>query len=298
MAMFYTDVTQVPFKRDELATMPVPRNVLMVEPTYFDVTYVINPHMEGHIGKIDKLKAIAEWEQLKGHLLSIGLHVHVLPGEPGLPDMVFCANQSLPCISAENKQHVLMSIMHAEQRKAEVSFVEAFYRGQGYQIHHLDVKQVPDFEGMGDAIWHPGRRLLWGGYGYRSHPEAYKTISDLYDVPVLGLELVNPAFYHLDTCLCMLTENSALYYPKAFTQQGLALLHSIFDDLIEVNEKEAVEGFACNALCPDGIHVILQSGLAETKAALQAKGFKVIETPTDEFLKSGGSVFCMKMMFW
>lgn len=298
MALFYTDATQAPFKLHEIATMPVPRNVLMVDPLYFDVTYVINPHMEGHIGGIDKPKALAQWEQLKGHLVSIGLEVHVLPGQAGLPDMVFCANQSLPCIRTDDQREVLMSLMHAEQRKAEVSYVEAFYREQGYQIHHLDAKHVPDFEGMGDAIWHPGRRLLWGGYGYRSHPQAYKAISELFDVPVLGLELVNPAFYHLDTCLCMLTETSALYYPKAFTEQGLGLLHSFFDDLIEVNDKEAVEGFACNALCPDGQHVILQSGLTETNTALQAKGFKVIETPTDEYLKSGGSVFCMKMMYW
>ena len=298
MHMFYTDVTQVPFKLRELPTMPLPRNVLMVDPSYFDVTYVINPHMEGHIGSIDTEKAHHQWETLKHHFEHIGLQVHVLHGQPGLPDMVFCANQSLPFIGPDQDREVLMSIMHAEERKPEVDFVEDFYRAQEYKIHHLDPTNIPDFEGMGDAIWHPGRRLLWGGYGYRSHPEAYKTISELFNVPVLGLELVDPAFYHLDTCLCMLNEHSALYYPKAFTDQGLELLHTFIDDLIEVNEKEAVEGFACNALCPDGQHVILQSGLKETNASLTSRDFKVIETQTDEFLKSGGSVFCMKMMFW
>lgn len=296
--MFYTDLNQVPFKLHELVSMPLPRKVLMVDPTFFDVTYVINPHMEGHIGNIDKPKALAQWQGLKHHFETLGLQVFVLDGQPGLPDMVFCANQSLPYISQDDVRHVIMSLMHADQRKEEVSFVEAFLGEQGYHIHHFEANRVPDFEGMGDAIWHPGRHLLWGGYGYRSHPEAYKTISELYNVPVLGLELVNPAFYHLDTCLCMLSENSALYYPKAFTKQGLDLLHAFFNDLIEVNEKEAIEGFACNAFCPNGRHVIIQAGLEETNAGLKAKGFEVIETPTDEFLKSGGSVFCMKLMFW
>jgi hypothetical protein len=33
----------------------------MVEPTHFDVTYVINPHMEGKVGTVDKAKCMDQW---------------------------------------------------------------------------------------------------------------------------------------------------------------------------------------------------------------------------------------------
>lgn len=296
--MVYTKLSDIPFRSSDQSTMPIPGRLFMVDPTFFNVEYIINPHMEGHIGSIDTQLARSQWDQLKSIFEQIGLEVHVIPGEPGLPDMVFCANQSLPCWRQNGSNEVLMSIMHADQRKGEVPYIESFYREQGYAIHYLDGNTITDFEGMGDAIWHPGRRLIWGGYGFRSSIEAYHNISTLFNVPVIALELRDPAFYHLDTCLCMLNETSALYYPNAFTDEGVAILKAFFPNLIAIDEDEAIHGFACNALCPDGKNVVLQSGLTRTNKTLQNAGFTVHETDTSEYLKSGGSVFCMKMMFW
>ena len=45
--------------------MPWPDQVLMIEPEFFDVEYVINPHMESMIGSVDKNKAWVEWLALK-----------------------------------------------------------------------------------------------------------------------------------------------------------------------------------------------------------------------------------------
>jgi N-dimethylarginine dimethylaminohydrolase len=41
---------------------------------------------------------------------------------------------------------------------------------------------------------------------------------------VLPLELVNPRFYHLDTCFCPLAPGEALYYPDAFDAYGQRVL--------------------------------------------------------------------------
>ena len=76
------------------------------------------------------------------------------------------------------------------------------------------------------------------------------------------------------------------------------MIHALFDEVIEAPEDESRQLFACNAHCPDGRHVIIQRGCAVTVARLQAAGFTPIEVDTDEFLKAGGSVFCMKQMFW
>jgi N-dimethylarginine dimethylaminohydrolase len=294
----YTSLSQIPFRVDDIPRMPLPKRVLMVDPQYFNVEYVINPHMDGHIGSVDTAEARRQWEAMRDTLSNIGVEVHVIDGQPGLPDMVFCANQSLPCLRGDGSMEVIMSIMHADQRKGEVPYVENFYRSMGYMIHHLNSEKITDFEGMGDALWHTGRRLIWGGYGYRSSIQAYETVSNVLNVPVIALELIDPSFYHLDTCLCILSESSALYYPAAFTPEGVQILKAFFSNLIEVDAHEASHGFACNALCPDGKNVLIHMGLAKTNHALESLGFKVHELDTSEYLKSGGSAFCMKMMLW
>lgn len=282
----------------EPGSMPAPREVLMVTPSHFSVEYVINPHMEGNIGTVDKEKARWQWEVIRDKFRMIGLRVHEMEGEPGFPDMVFSANQSLPYIDPDGNKHALMSIMHSGQRKDEVPYFEQWYRQHGYEVHYLDAEGISNFEGMGDAIWHFKKRILWGGYGYRSSRQAYEAVSHTFDVPVVVLELVHPAFYHLDTCFCTLDEKSVLIYPPAFTEEGLELIHAAFPVVIEAPEKEALELFACNACCPDGKNVIIQKGCREVNKALKENGFAFHEVDTSEFLKSGGSVFCMKLMLW
>lgn len=294
--MVVTNISQLTFSLSDADSMPLPGEALMVTPDHFTVEYVINPHMEGHIGNVDHAKAVAEWKQVRDAFVTSGIKVHDIPGESGLPDMVFCANQSLPNITPTGKKQVMMSIMHADQRKDEVPFIEKWYRENGYEVFRLQRSGIRDFEGMGDAIWHTGKRLIWGGYGFRSSLEAYREISEKFEVPVIALELLNPSFYHLDTCFCMLNSDTALIYPAAFTDEGLALIRALIPNIIEANQFEAEELFACNATCPNGKDVIIQEGCADVNAKLRAAGFTVHEVSTKEYLKSGGSVFCMKIM--
>ena len=51
-----------------------------------------------------------------------------------------------------------------------------------------------------------------------------------------------------------------------------------------------------NGNCPDGKHFVVHYDNPVTIAAVKALGLEVIEVDTSEFLKSGGSVFCMTMM--
>jgi len=298
MARIITSAKEIDFTISDLPTMPAPDKVMMVTPAYFDVEYVINPHMEGHIGGVDKMQAQSEWNHLQDGYEELGFEVKVVEGQKGLPDMVFCANQSLPFIDEDGTKKVIMSIMHADQRKKEVPYIEEFYKKEGYEIHHLNPENVSDFEGMGDALWHFKRKLIWGGYGFRSSINAYEQISDLYDVPVIALELVDESFYHLDTCLSILNESSALIYSDAFTENGLEMIHQLFDTVIDTSSYEAKKQFAVNAVCPDGKNVMIQQGCTDANQNLRDNEFSVHEYSTFEYIKSGGSVFCMKMMLW
>ena len=279
-------------------TVPPPRRVLMTSPDHFEVAYVINPHMAGHVGTVDRERARAQWARLRDTYVALGLEVTVLPGQPGLPDMVFCANQTLPYLTSDGQPGAVMSRMHAPQRAPEVPFYAEFFRERGYEIQSLDASLPGDFEGMGGAIWHPGRARLYGGYGYRTDPGVYARLSAELGFEVVTLELTDPDFYHLDTCFCVLDERTVLIYPGAFTEQELTAVRASFPRVLEAPEEEARGGFACNAHCPDGRHVLIQRGSAATAAALRDAGYEVIELDTDEFVKAGGSVFCMKLMYW
>jgi N-dimethylarginine dimethylaminohydrolase len=292
--------TVAELERLDLATLPdrpEPGRVLMCTPEYFEVVDVKNPFMEGNVGSVDKQCALAEWEKLRRTYEAIGHKVLTIPGVEGLEDMVFAANQVLPGMGADGCPYVLLGHMRYPSRRREVPIYRDWFEHHGYGVLELSA-EAGYFEGQGDAIWHPGKQLLWGGYGPRTALRAYAEISETLDVPVITLALLHPSFYHLDTCFCVLSSEAALYFPGAFDAEGSALLARMFPRLIEVSEGEATRSLACNAHALDGKTVILQRGAVETVARLRAEGFQVVEVDTDEFLKSGGSVFCMKVMIY
>ena len=74
------------------------------------------------------------------------------------------------------------------------------------------------------------------------------------------------------------------------------MLAGLFERLVEVPIDEAAGLLACNGHCPDQKHFIVQAGATQTCTLVRELGFEVIEVDTSEFLKSGGSVYCMKLM--
>lgn len=297
--MTYGSASEIDFEVSDCRSAPRPGRVLMTMPTHFRVEYVINPHMTDHVGTVDGQEAGRQWRTLRDAYESLGFTVNHIEGQEELADMVFCANQTLPYYRADSgRRGVVISRMHAEQRRDEVPHFEKFFREIGYEITRLPSEGVQDFEGMGDAIWHPRRYLLWGGYGIRTSRDAYEAISEALDVRVVTLLLEDEEFYHLDTCFCPLDTQTALIFPGAFRPEGVEIIRRLFDRVLEAPEEEARRMFACNAHCPDGEHVLIQKGCQETGALLREAGYAVMEVDTGEFMKAGGSVFCMKQMFW
>jgi N-dimethylarginine dimethylaminohydrolase len=297
--MLYHRASDVDFALRDLPAIPRPRRVLLTTPDHFDVLYVINPHMEGNIGAVDRSAAVQQWQALRAAYESLSIPAEVMQGAEGLPDMVFCANQTLPYYDpTDGTRGVVISRMYAPERRDEVPHYERFFRQQGYAITHLPEGSGAAFEGMGDAIWHPGRYLLWGGYGIRTDCAAYDYLTEALGVTVLALELNDPDFYHLDTCFSVLDADTVLIYPGAFTAEGLALIEHVFAQVIEAPEDEARHRFACNAHCPDEEHVFIQQGCETTGRRLRNAGFAPVTLDTSEFIKAGGSVFCMKQMIW
>ena len=166
-------------------------------------------------------------------------------------------------------------------------FSSARARDRGFEVVFLP--EAYHFEGAGDALF--CGETLFAGYRFRSDVRSHQWIGERISREVLPLELVDPRFYHLDTCFCPLEEDLALFYPGAFDEYGISVLRDRIKRLIEVAPEEAIS-FSCNAVVV-GRTVILNDGAPKLAALLKELGFQVRLLCFSEFIKSGGSAKCL-----
>lgn len=298
--------SEVHFMSDDCENRNEPRKVLMCTPEHFSIVDVKNIYMQGQKGNINIDRANIQWDAIRNSYLALKNQkiiddVLVIDGIEGMEDMVFIANQSFPWVMWNGEKIAIMSRMRHENRQNEIPYVEDFYKDHGYKIVELQSKY--HFEGMGDMIAHPGKRLLYGGYGFRSERAAYDEIARIVDAPIITLELISEHHYHLDTCFLPLNHSEVLIAPDAFSPESLNIIRRMFEGVYEIPEEEAIEGFACNAHMIYGTNkaqsaALVQRGNPVSLNILQQSASQVLEIDTTEFIKSGGSVFCLKMMVY
>jgi N-dimethylarginine dimethylaminohydrolase len=273
-----------------------PHGVLMCPPDHFAVVDVKNPFMAGREGTVDADRARAQWEELSAAFRDAGLGVETLDPLPGLEDMVFAANQTFPGLGPKGERICLLSRMRHASRRKEVPAYARWFQAHGYDVRDA----VPEgvlFEGCGDAFWHPGRRSIWAGFGFRSDRTAHDVLAETFEAEVFSLRLVDERFYHLDTCLCPLDEKTALLFGGAFDAAGREKIGESFAELLGVDEEEAVGAMACNATAFRST-VVIDRRAARTIGRLRERGYRVLPVDTGEFMKSGGSVFCLKQFLY
>ncbi len=182
------------------------------------------------------------------------------------------------------------------------------------------------FEGAGDALF--CGETLYGGYIIRSDARALQWVAAEMACRVIPLQLVDPHYYHLDTCFCPLSPTEAIWYPPAFDEYGQKAVRQHVERLIDVEPDEAAR-FACNAVVvrsqlsvvsggaetdaaaartwdarttdygprttDHSSHVVLNTGCPRLEAALAERGYTPHATPLDEFIKAGGSAKCLTL---
>jgi N-dimethylarginine dimethylaminohydrolase len=264
--------------------MPQPK-ILMCPPTHFSVDYVINPWMMP--GRVERRVAEAQWQALRD-LLAKRAEVITIEPQPGLPDMVFTANAG---VVVENR--VMASHFTPRERRAEEQHFKDWFARQGYSL--VELPDHVGFEGAGDCLYDARRDLLWTGLGSRTEPEALHYLWRGFEVEIVALRLVDPRFYHLDTCFCPLSSGDVMYFPAAFHATSLREIEQRVPQAqrILVDESDAA-AFACNAVCI-GDSVYLSSASSRLRAALQRAGYSVYATALDEFIKAGGSARCLTL---
>ncbi len=261
---------------------PSPR-VLMCPPNYYGIEYEINPWMNRAQGS-DPIQSREQWNILRETLLDLGASIETLEPVPGLPDLVFTANAGL----IYGNRFFSSRFRHGV-RQGESPLFEAWASAEGFEVEILPESHY--FEGAGDALF--CGETLFAGYRFRSEVKSHQWIAGRLGVEVLPLELVDPRFYHLDTCFCPLSTDEAIYYPGAFDDYGRSVLKSRVARLIEVSADEA-SGFTCNAVVV-GRSVVLNAGTPRLSRSLADAGYQVRPLTLTEFIKSGGSAKCLTL---
>jgi N-dimethylarginine dimethylaminohydrolase len=261
---------------------PQPR-ILMCPPDYYGIEYEINPWMSRSRAS-DRVQAVAQWAALADILRGLGVQVEVMTPQPGLPDLVFTANAGL----IYRDTFYSARFRHAERARESPVF-DAWFADHGLPVQHLPEGMY--HEGAGDALFCGD--ALFAGYRIRSDVRGHQWLGQTLGVRVLPLELVNPHFYHLDTCFCPLAPGVAIWYPPAFDAYGQRVIETHVPTLIPAAQDEASR-FGCNAVVV-GKSVVLNAGCPKLAAALKDRGYTVGATPLDEFLKAGGSAKCLTL---
>ena len=261
--------------------------LLMCVPKLYEVSYVINPWMKGNLGNSSRRRALQQWEDLYSVLSGLA-DIHLVEPIAGSPDMVFTANAGL----ARDGVVAISSFYHPERQGEEPHFREWFHKA-GYAV--VDLPRDTPFEGEGDALFSADGSLLWAGHGTRTLEASHGALQRLWDVEVVSLRLIDPRFYHLDTCLAPLEDGSLLYYPAAFDEPSLKKIEAVYtaEKRIVVCEEDAL-AFACNAVNL-GKTIVLNCISPVLEQELRGRGFEVIQVRLDEFLKAGGAAKCLVM---
>jgi len=264
---------------DAFAQASGARTYLMCPPRHFAVSYAINPWMRPD-QPVDAARAMTQWEELRRTFVRLGHRVRVIDPVPGLPDMVFAANGA----TVIGGRVLGSRFLHAE-RAAEATAYLDWFRRNGYRTVRVPLSVN---EGEGDLAY--AGRVVLAGYGFRTEQSARDEVEDVFGLPVLSLRLVDPRYYHLDTALCVLDADTAMYYPAAFDDAGRAALASQFAGLIEAKDEDA-EVLGLNAIS-DGRHVVLPAQARGLAAQVAARGFEPVPVDLSEFSKAGGGPKC------
>lgn len=257
--------------------------ILMCPPDFYGIEYEINPWMSRSRGS-DRSLAAQQWDGLVAILKELGATVELMTAVPGLPDLVFTANAGL---MFGNKFY--SARFRHEERARESPVFDAWFAGHGFTVHHMP--EGTFHEGAGDALF--CGEALFAGYRIRSDVYAHQWLARELGVRVLPLELVDPYYYHLDTCFCPVAPDLAIWHPPAFDAYGQKVIPTHVKRLIAVAPEEA-KRFGCNAVVV-GRTVVTNTGCPQLSADLQKLGFQTRSTPLDEFLKAGGSAKCLTL---
>jgi len=259
------------------------RELLLCPPDHYGIEYEINPWMSRARGA-ETAVVQTQWKGLHDTLTNLKCKINLVEPQPRLPDMVFTANAGLTV----GRKFIPSNFRHKERAGGGAALCPLDGK-HGYEVTWLPEDLY--FEGEGDALF--GGDTLFCGYKFRSDVKSHHAVAEMLGCLSISVELVDPRFYHIDTCFCPLPDGGAFWFPAAFDDYGQRAIRDHLGNLIDVSEEEAAH-FSCNAVVLEQ-QIVLPEGAPRLVATLQERGYHCHELPMTEFLKAGGACKCLTM---
>lgn len=256
------------------------KRVLLCRPTHFTVEYVINPHMQPYT--VSASKARKQWDELVRTLEALKVKVEVIDQEPDVPDMVFATDQGIVRDGA-----ILLANFRFSQRQKERVYYRDWFRNHGFRLRALS--NIFPFEG-GDTLFFGN--MLFVGTGFRASVASCEELAQKLEIDVIPLRLVDPYFYHLDMAFLPIDDQTAFYYPEAFSDNSRNLLRRLVPNLIKMS-RETVEAYGANSFVT-GKDIVIATGTPEDfRNDIKKIGLRIHEVDVSEFKKAGGGIHCL-----
>lgn len=246
------------------------------------------------IGSVSVEKANAQHEAFSNRLKDAGAHVIELPFIHGSHDSVFMKDSAILWANS-NERVAVLTHPKFPSRQLEPGVRKIELEGLGFTTHEIEEY----FEG-GDLVFLPSKSKAYLGYGFRSEKGCIQPLIEKLNVPVVGVHLVDPYFYHLDVALNFTqqkndlgTRQIAFVYPDALNKESFTKLKGDPDisEMVEVNRAEAM-AFSLNWVEVNNT-VILGASAPRIENILRELGKKVYVSPLDQFHLAGGSAACL-----
>ena len=254
------------------------KTVLMCRPEHFTVTSTINVWMDPSKPTRTDV-AVAQWQTLHDAYLGLGYDVELIDPIDGLDDMVYAANGGFTLDG-----HAYGARFTYAERIPEGPAYMRWFADNGFQVHepqHVN-------EGEGDMLL--SRGAILAGHGFRTSLESHDELRGIFDREVVSLRLVDPRFYHLDTAMAILDDDTVAYLPAAFDDAGRAELARRYPDAVLVDEADA-SVLGLNSF-GDGRTMVIAERATGFERQLRERGYETIGLDLSELLLGGGGIKC------
>lgn len=278
------------------------RTVLMSDADNFSVKE-LNPYSDEAIQPNSKT-ARQEHDKVKVAIEQAGIKVIQVPSPKDCQDGVYTANWAF-CLNGTAVMAHLPNI-----RQKEEAYAAQVLRRRGLRI--VEPPEGVRYSGQGDTLL-CGDTLFLGSryrtdlsmFGFLKKEFPDRHIVNIQTVPQLdskGKKVVNGVsgwpdsfFYDIDLAMGILKPGLIAWCPEAFLPESRKKIEALKDiDKIEIDVKEAMEGFACNFIST-GHTVVMGANAPKLQAAIESKGLTTITVDTPELNKGGGFIRCVAL---
>lgn len=276
-------LNKIQLEVDDYSEYNTLKKVILCSPQYMRIQKVINRVQRKFVKEnINAQLAVKQHNELISTLEENNIEVILLDTQEKYPEQVF--TRDIGFIIGNN---FFISSMKNDIRRGEINILEQWLENNNLQFVELGQGCV---EG-GDIII--DRSIVWVGIGNRTSNLVVKELADKCKGYTIHPVFFDKRYLHLDCIFNIISEQDALIYPDAFTEEDYLELDSRYN-LIEVTKKEQFT-LGTNVLSIGDRIIISSPQNMDINEKLYKNGYSVIEVDISEILKSGGAFRCVTL---